>query len=585
MPFVVWRMSFARTCLVIVLLLLCAARASAQSRAASHAGIAPSRLAINGTYWFGSPLTFDRSASSLRSLGTIPGTSKDHSIGIAGEIGFTIATDWMLLFQAGYRAGNGEFVSEGSGDPLRDFTVTTDYTTVDIGLMMSYELTPWLEAIGGASLSFYPSSSAKLVRPLFNGSDSSVREATPLGKPIHVHVPLGTRLTAFESDWFSISLDLLAAINMTEAIRGYTAQSFRFGGGVSFAWNDAPKVVEIRDSIFIPVKPRLSASTHFTVNDLDADSITVITIDTVITSSTVIPQYLYFDRGSSSIDTAEGLPNMHTMLAEIGKRLNEHPTAEVTIELRRNTSESVSISAERTAAIKRLIGSDRVTFNTSGKPVSELAYAVIRTSDPLILAPMRTREVRRDQRVDQLSIERSTIAEAGVREWSITIMNESDTLIAYGNTVTKPGVDDFSFSLPSTASHLTMHSFVIDRAGQRSDSYDTLYVRSNASTSRQIAIDEYVLIGQPKPPGQDWSFDQSLIDLIVRSTTPSTVIEVSSLFPSGVDRLPEIIRVIFDACKAKGAAPRRLLAVPSHSFSHSSPKAFENSLHIKVSHP
>lgn len=574
MPFVVWWMLFARASLIVLLLVLNVGAYAQQRTIPSQTAlsrIAPSRVAFSGTYWFGSPLTFDRQAPSLLSFGsTIPGTSSDHSIGAVAELGFDIATDWTLLFQAGYRFGNGEFASSEFSTPPQEIAVHTDYRAVDLGLSASYTITPWLDVLGGGSLSFYPVSTAVQTRTTGISIDTVVNGGSLLGKPVHVFLPLGVRLTLLENNSYSIGLDLLASINITEALRGFTSASLRAGGGLWFALGSSlPDTHGIVDSIFIPIKPRLTASTRFFVNEQDADTIVVTTIDTVLTSSIVIPQYLYFDQGSDTLTSVTGVPDLSTMLTEIGKRLRENPTAELTLDLRRNTSEPASITAQRAAMLKRLIGSDRVTVTSAGKPVTEAGYVLLRTNDPLILAPIRTREIKRDQRVDHLSIDRSTIAEAGVANWSVVILNESDTLVSYGPAYARTQAEgDFSFSLPATASRLVLHAYVIDRAGQRIDSFDTLIVQSDAHKSREITIDEYTLAGQPKPPGQEWSFEQSLIDLIIRSVTPSTVVEISSLSPSGSNRLTEIARQLLDGCRARNILPKKIEVVPNGNASH-----------------
>jgi hypothetical protein len=563
MPFVIWPMSFARS-IIVVLLTLCVLDAHAQR-------IAPSRVAVMGNYWFGTPLTFDRASPFLLNFGSSGiGTSRDHSYGGAFEIDYDINPDWRFLFQAGLRIGKGEFTSEPFmlEDMLRTFSIQTDYTAIEFGPMIDRKITPWLDLLGGVSMAFYPSSKAEQLRMSASDTVLVAEGDELLSKPVHVSLPLGARLTIFQTDGYSVGFDLLSAINLTEAFRGYTSQAFRFGGNLWFAFGSDRVIafdpIVVADTIFTPVKPRLIASARFLVNGRESDSILVTTIDTVRTTTRGLQQYVYFDLDRSTTTDDNELPSLSTDLKEIARRLISKPEAKLFIELHRNSGEASTVDQRRIDLFKLNFGhlKDRLHI-TMGKPVSGVAYATMRSDDPSIFLPAETKVTTRDRRVDHLSINRSTIAEAGISEWSVAILNGVDTLVHYNNaTAHFDESEGFAFSIPANASRLQLHSYVIDRSGQRVDSYDTISVTTRTANAQQVSADEYTLLNLPAIPGQSWSYENSLLDMIVASVTPLSIVEVSNIMDDGIDDVTSIVSKIMEACRVRGVLPKKVEALP-----------------------
>lgn len=582
MPFVVWPMSFA---MIIALILLLSAFTDARAQEL----VSPSRVALNGVYWFGAPLTFDRQSPILRHFNTNGvGISKDHSLGAALDLAWDLSPMLQIHFQGGLRFGSGDFRSNSfartdSGiTRTYDFVIKTDYTAVDLGLAVSYQLFPWIEALGGATLSFYPSSSAVQIRSSVDGLspqiiDTAARGDTLLSRSVHVSVPIGLRLALAQGSSYSAGVDLMAGINITEAIRGYVSQSIRVGAGVWVALgrsrpNESPSVAGSP----VPVLPRLQSSARFLVNGRDADSVSVIMIDTTTTSSIAIPQYIYFD----------ALSDLEDAFSVITDRLRERPDAKLSIDLRRGAAEAPSSIMERVHFLSQRfsVTDKRLSIDTLQAPVTGPGYAILRSSDPSIFLPLRTKATDRVARVDQLNVERTVIAEGGVDRWSVAVLNNADTIVSYGSST--PGTneaDGFSFSIPASASRLLLHSFVRDRAGQRADSYDTLYVRTASELPRQVEVAEYVLLNQPQVPGQAWSYETAMIDLIVGSIDNESLIEVTNLADNGVRYVAEVVSRIMTGASARGVLPRKIEALPKLSGgSTSQAHAYSKAVRVRV---
>jgi hypothetical protein len=583
-------MSFART-LTVLLLMLCTVNAHAQR-------IAPSRFAVMGNYWFGTPLTFDRASPFLLNFGSSGiGTSRDHSYGGDFEIGYDINPDWRFLFQAGLCIGSGEFKSEPfiSEDIQRTFVINTQYTAIEFGPLIDRRITPWLDLIGGVTLAFYPSSKAEQIRETPGVDTTIVAQGDELlSKPVHVSLPVGARLTFLQGEGYSVGFDLLSAVNLTEAFRGYTSQAFRFGGNLWFAFGGdrviAYDPIVVQDTIFTPVKPRLTASARFLVNGRDSDSIIVTTIDTVRMTSRSLQQYIYFDLNQSTTTDDSELPPLREDLLEIAQRLNSKPEAKLFIELHRNKGEAPALDQRRIELLRLYFDQlrDRLII-TVGKPVAGVAYATMRSDDPSIFLPLETKATTRDRRVDHLSIDRSTIAEAGIREWSVAILNGVDTLVHYNNTTAHfDESEGFAFSIPSNVSRLMLHSYVIDRSGQWIDSYDTITVTTRSSLSKQVSVDEYTLLNLPAIPGQSWSYENSLLDMIVTSITPTSIVEVSNLLDAGIDDVTTIVSRIMEGCRSRGMLPKKVEALPKTNVRlppSSQRHAFANAVRVKVTTP
>jgi outer membrane protein OmpA-like peptidoglycan-associated protein len=254
-------------------------------------------------------------------------------------------------------------------------------------------------------------------------------------------------------------------------------------------------------------------------------------------------------------DSTDNVRVYHDILNIIGKRMREHPKAQLT--LTGCTSNEPEETADNGLAITRAdnvaiyientwgISPTRITLEKRGlpeKPSSltqqegkeENRRVEISASDPAILAPVFLADTQLTTNPPGMEFVPSVQAQAGVQNWDMYVTQPVMTLYHEHGTGTKPKTWDWDLSsvsakIPRTEDTIEYGLTITDSAGREETTIGTIPVRQKTISKKRLervadtVIERYTLVlfdfGSAKIDPQN----RAAIDYIHNQLTPKTV--------------------------------------------------------------
>lgn len=519
------------------------------------------------SYEYGYPLAIERSPGIINKFRTSGlGTSYNHTFGIGAALRMPdlFSSGIGLAPRLEFRLGLGKFSSEQfrvsqfdtGGQPVManehfevrsttqsiDLTLPVEFSTSSVG----FGIGPWTSVefsrkITGTEYIDSP--------PGISFDDGSISREFASGDTIsvsHLHagieadllfrMPLSKTLS-FEPRLFG-RLDLASSSDVKEKA---------FSAGISLSLCPlvvtGPDVVRPPDTVFTAARrpsTALTASIHFTKNGIRTTSNTPIEIvgnTTAFRQYTEIPDCIGFATGSSAI------PPTYEILADTG--VNTFRLASLTrVDLRQFAKQLLNVIGYRlatdslshlelVAGPKRIdarlltarcsaltkywadvwkIDRERISTSITTANAEHRLSDSVRLKGPVALAPVATQWIEQSYHIPHMGIEKSIIADQGLRSWEIDIRQNDRVLSTFrsADVSDENAIADFDLAGDSSASEAhrdpaplvaTLHAE--DFAGQRVEVSDTLLLPSREELNKHITQREvFVFVLLPDKSSQ-----------------------------------------------------------------------------------
>jgi outer membrane protein OmpA-like peptidoglycan-associated protein len=221
-------------------------------------------------------------------------------------------------------------------------------------------------------------------------------------------------------------------------------------------------------------------------------------------SATIPERYVQLSSNASARFSMMAVPDMsqieinHSVLNIIGTRLRENSAARLTLQGSVSDDETPALALERARAVRNYLvaswGIDRgrIEARVAEGPTArggeagederaESRRVLITSSDPNITAPIASERIVRDYDPPALKLEPTIDAEAGVRDWSITIRQGKVELARFnrGDEGTTGLTWQLDERLDSAIGTLTAELRVEDSTGQVKSASDQIALRIN----------------------------------------------------------------------------------------------------------
>jgi hypothetical protein len=565
------------------------------------------------TYEYGYPLTIERSPGIINKFRTSgAGTSFNHTFGLGAalQIPDLFSDQFGIAPRMEYRFGSGQFASEpfvaiqddtanmprvtGEHFEVRsstqsiDFTLPLECSTADFGIGFG----PWCNvelsrSIVGTELIDTPAtalfSDKSRSRTYASGDTISASHLhAGIEADMYFHIPLSSTLGLEPRLFGRYDLTSAAAIGKKA-----------FSAGVSLSLspliNPRPESIRVPDTVVTIVrKPSkmLTASVHFTKNGVRTDPDTRVEVvgnSSAYRQYTEIPDFVTFELGSAEIGPSysqldkSALKNFrYNVLARaplpmfgrqllnlIGYRLATDSSVHITVNtgIKKGTDK---LHFARLQAIESYwtrvwdIAPDRIL---TSKVISGPDH---RRSDTIVLqglealAPVATQWIERSFHIPHMGIEKSIVADQGLRSWEIYVHQNEKLLSRFTSTdsTTDNPIADFDLSGDSSAvdEHRDPPPLVAtlraeDFAGQRVEVTDTLRLPSREEQAKTVSSREAyvcVILREGMPSGNDSQSSLLIAKLlsvihpdahVSISTPPTDPRTVGSTSPGIVERL------------------------------------------------
>jgi hypothetical protein len=544
------------------------------------------------TYEYGYPLAIERAPGIINRFGTSgAGKSYDHTVGIGISLKSPdfFATDLGLSAQLQYRYSLGKFTSEQylsysavdeTGQPVAStnmFDVASKIQSLDISFpfeyhvsKMGFSLGPW----GSFEISRNITGNENIISPSnahFPGGGASHTFASGdmiASSKVHGGFEAGLSMLVPFSVALAFEPRLFSRIDLS-TISDASAKSFSVGLSFSLSPIAAPPIQRLLDTPAIAAPmPKITAFVHFTKNGVRTDERTPIDVTGYSTTFHQYTEYLpelYFDDASPTIPsrylqlehseaqefTVSSLANEalsefeKNTLSILGLRLKKDTLARIILQASFTNAENEELASERAKAVKEyltnvwMIPAKRISVSTV--QTSEKPHVTFYPSVESITAPVATQWIENSFHIPHMGIEKEFTAEAGLRSWDITVMQNGKILSHFSSNVpaTEQSYADFDLlgdPAPDGKPNGGAAPVVVllkaqDFAGQTTEVSDTLTLPSASDLEKNMIEREalnFIFLQRPSEDSEHQKMQELMMHKLLENVRIGTHVTITN---------------------------------------------------------
>jgi hypothetical protein len=396
---------------------------------------------------------------------------------------------FILSAAGGLSQGFGSFSSPA-------FTLQYSGTFVHANLDLGFDLSPIGLALGGW-----------IDIPISQTLTQSLTNGTSRNGSVYPLWPVGLRLEAGYSDRIIESLPITPSLFAEFDFSAYRQPNIEprqaSSAGLALRWSfgsePSPTPVDTTPPVVTATQPILAAHVAFTYRSQPVSAHQFVPIeshDTLFRQYVMMPSRLSTSfRKLSPNDASHITIDSLARLSEVDM-VNELPNV-IGMRLKADSTLVVTLRSNDIASAQRLAEYLERTFGIPATHLRTVAGASdgieLLPSRPSLLAPVITQWIERSYDIDEIGIDHSVDASAGIRDWSITIEqlgSPSRILTEHTNhTITLSQIH------PSNASPFITILRASDSSGQEAIASDTLHLAvTNPSGRHAGTTSRYILL-------------------------------------------------------------------------------------------
>jgi hypothetical protein len=571
-------------------------------------------------YEFGTPLDIERKPGIISLLGSDgTGTSQEHTVsgGIEGSIAWKPVDPIRFGFAAYYESSIGAFASSTySGQKGNErFHLSSSYSGLGLEFTGAYPVSTSLSIVIGPSIHYRLANSLVQWRESLTDSifaNGSTRDTIASGDPISTNklrmgVQGGLSYDISLSPALQLQSTIAATLDFHNAFGGFPREAFGLRLTTALLLNpttsptttllttadsSAPQNVDTSASPIVtettnPISAEthtFQISVHLEVNGVAVKRASIEEVDTVIDRYIEFPRMFKWTR--STQPHATPTPSVDSALHILNSRLKTSSGSKLFI-----TIAGSSIPRKAMASQIREAFENVSRFRISEREASssdDSGQITVSAIDPVLLAPIVSRERIRSYRLPELSVAHFAESQAGIASWSVSIHQGGRSLVHYSN-IDSTVSDAFDASIdlePGKPVEPVIADYSVrDRSGVMAASTDTLQLTVDSSkASHVINRSTYIFLGNAK--GMASHEDSLLLQYLERALDSSQVLEVQPLAngsPTASD-LSEWMLHAFRNDLRSSRMPHRIL-IEQKPVESESQSAYPSAIQVRILSP